>query len=63
MGLVKTRRLAVMQTVIASRPGINRKGILEQVGVAPRSLDRLIAAMIESGKIKRLGGKKAGGYY
>ena len=50
-------------TVISSRPGINRKGIIEQVGVAPRSLDRLIAAMIESGKIKRLGGKKAGGYY
>ena len=49
--------------VISSRPGINRKGIIEQVGVAPRSLDRLIAAMIESGKIKRLGGKKTGGYY
>ena len=50
-------------SVIASRPGITRKGIIEQVSVAPRSLDRLIAAMIESGKIKRLGGKKAGGYY
>lgn len=50
-------------TVISSRPGINRKGIIEQVGGAPRSLDRLIAAMIDSGKIKRLGGKKTGGYY
>ena len=50
-------------TVIAGMPGINRKGIIEQVGVAPRSLDRLIAAMIENGKIQRLGGKKTGGYH
>ena len=49
--------------VIADQSGINRKGIIEQISVAPRSLDRVIASMIEKGKIKRLGGKKTGGYY
>ena len=49
--------------VIADQSGINRKGIIEQISVAPCSLDRVIASMIEKGKIKRLGGKKTGGYY
>ena len=49
--------------VIAGQPGINRKCVIEQVDIAPRSLDRIIASMIESGKIQRLGGKKTGGYY
>ena len=30
-----------MVAVIAGQPGINRKCVIEQVGIAPRSLDRI----------------------
>ena len=48
---------------IRNSPGMQRKTIVEILGVPDRTVDRYISELIAAGKIERRGSKKTGGYW
>ena len=48
---------------IKSRPGISRAELIAMAGKSRATIARVIAALVESGKIERRGSKKTGGYF
>jgi len=48
---------------INENPGVQRKIIVEKLGIPGRTIDRYIAELISDGKIERRGSKKTGGYW
>jgi len=49
--------------LISEFQGIQRKIIVEKLGIPDRTLDRYLAELISVGKIERRGSKKTGGYW
>ena len=49
--------------LIQASPGIQRKDLVEKIGISGRSADRCIAELVSEGKIERRGSKKTGGYW
>ena len=47
--------------LVKNHPGINRKNLARELGVADKTVDRAISSLKE--KIERRGSKKTGGYY
>ncbi len=47
--------------LVKTHPGINRKNLARELGVADKTVDRAISSLKE--KIERRGSKKTGGYY
>ena len=48
---------------IKSRPGISRSELIAMAGKSRATIARVIAALVESGKIEWRGSKKTGGYF
>jgi len=49
--------------LIKEHPGIQRKTIIDRLGVPARTTDRHLAKLISGDKIERRGSKKTGGYW
>jgi ATP-dependent DNA helicase RecG len=49
--------------LIKEHPGIQRKTIIDRLGVPARTTDRHLAKLISGAKIERRGSKKTGGYW
>jgi ATP-dependent DNA helicase RecG len=49
--------------LIEEHPGIQRKTIIDRLGVPGRTTDRHLAKLISGAKIERRGSKKTGGYW
>ena len=49
--------------LIDEQPGIQRKTVVNRLGVPARTADRHLAELIAEGKIERRGSKKTGGYW
>ena len=58
-GALKNRVLNLIREVL----GMQRKIIVEKLGISDRTLDRYLAELISGGKIERRGRKKTGGYW
>lgn len=56
---LKERVLAAVGEI----PGINRNKLAERTGASPRTLDRVIAALVAEHLIEHKGSKKTGGYF
>jgi ATP-dependent DNA helicase RecG len=48
---------------ISNSPGIQRKTIVESLGVPDRTVGRYISELVSAGLIERRGSKKTGGYW
>lgn len=54
--------LLKLYSIIEKNPGINRKTLVNQLGISTRSLARYLSVLINENDIIRYGSKKSGGY-
>ena len=52
-----------VMNLIAEIPGVNRKDLVRRTGVSERTMTRNLSELERTGKIKRRGSKKTGGYF
>lgn len=50
-------------TAINERPGIQRKDLIEELGIPTRTLARCVRDLIDRGLVEHRGSKKTGGYF
>jgi ATP-dependent DNA helicase RecG len=55
--------LKQLLVTVKETPGIQRKEVVEKLGIPERTVDRHLADLVASGKVERRGSKKTGGYW